>query len=45
MKAFIELLLVKLERILQLDILDSEEENLRNEIHDMWKLLAPLAWW
>ena len=45
MKSFIELLLLKLERILQLDILDSEEENLRNEIHDMWKLLAPLAWW
>lgn len=45
MKSFIELLLLKLERILQLDTLDSEEENLRNEIHDMWKLLAPLAWW
>lgn len=44
-KSFIELLLPKLERMLQLDTLDSEEEILRNEIHDMWKLLAPLAWW
>ena len=31
MKSFIELLLLKLERILQLDTLDSEEENMSEE--------------